>query len=47
MIDLKNVSYKYPGRKKVVLKDISLKIKKGKKIGIMALQVLENQLFLI
>lgn len=34
MIDLKNVSYKYPGRKKVVLKDISLKIKKGKKIGI-------------
>ena len=34
MIDLKNVSYKYPGRKKLVLKDISLKIKKGKKIGI-------------
>ena len=31
---MKNVYFKYPGRKKLILKNISLNIKKGKKIGI-------------
>ena len=33
-IVMKNVYFKYPGRKKLILKNISLNIKKGKKIGI-------------
>tara|TARA_X000000950_G_scaffold68331_1_gene84396 strand:- start:3064 stop:4821 length:1758 start_codon:yes stop_codon:yes gene_type:complete len=33
-IELKNIFYKYPGRKKLILKNISLKINKGKKVGI-------------
>jgi ATP-binding cassette, subfamily B, bacterial PglK len=32
-IELKNVSYQYPGHNKVVLKDVNLKIKRGSKIG--------------
>ena len=33
-IVMKNIYFKYPGRKKLILKNISLNIKKGKKIGI-------------
>lgn len=33
-IEIQNVSFKYPGRKTYILKDVSISIKKGKKIGL-------------